>query len=46
LYGIPWKISSKLAEKDLGFSLLPLDKAVLLHINDARTEAGLPPVTC
>jgi nucleoside-diphosphate-sugar epimerase len=46
LYGIPWKISSKLAEKDLGFSLLPLDKAVLLHINDARTEAGLPLFTC
>lgn len=41
LYGIPWIISSKLAEKDLGFSLLPLEKAVLLHINDARTEAGL-----
>ncbi len=46
IYGIPWIISSKLAEKDLGFSLLPLDQAVLLHINDARTEAGIPPVNC
>jgi UDP-glucose 4-epimerase len=42
LYGIPWIISSKLAKKDLGFSLLPLEKAVLLHINDARIEAGIP----
>jgi nucleoside-diphosphate-sugar epimerase len=40
--GIPWIISSALAEKDLGFSLMPLEDAVLLHINDARTEAGLP----
>jgi nucleoside-diphosphate-sugar epimerase len=42
LYGIPWIISSALAEKDLGFTLLTLEEAVLLHINDARTEAGLP----
>jgi UDP-glucose 4-epimerase len=41
-YGIPWKISSDLAKKDLSFFLLPLEKAVLLHINDARTEVGLP----
>jgi nucleoside-diphosphate-sugar epimerase len=40
--GIPWMISSALARKDLGFSLLPLEEAVHLHINDARTEAGLP----
>ncbi len=42
LYGIPWIISSALAEKDLSLTLLPLDEAVLIHINDARTEAGLP----
>ena len=41
-YGIPWIISSALAKNDLGFSLLPLEKAVLQHMNDARTEAGLP----
>ena len=40
--GIPYIISSALAKKDLGFDLLPLEKAVLVHINDARTEAGLP----
>lgn len=44
MYGIPWNISSDLARKDLGFELLPLDKAILLHINDARTEAGLPAI--
>ncbi len=40
--GIPWIISSDLAKKDLGFSLLPLEQAVLIHANDARIEAGLP----
>ncbi len=40
-YGIPWIISSALAKKDLNFSLMPLEEAVLLHINDARTELDL-----
>jgi len=39
--GIPWKVSSARAREDFGFSLLPLEEAVLIHINDARTEAGL-----
>ena len=39
--GIPWKVSSARAKEDLGFSLLPLEEAVLIHINDARLEAGL-----
>ena len=39
---IPWIISSALAKKDLNFSLMPLEEAVLLHMNDARMEAGLP----
>jgi len=43
-FGIPWVISSDLARKDLGFELLSLEKAVLVHINDARQEAGLPPM--
>ncbi len=42
--GIPWNISSELARKDLGFELLSLEEAVLIHANDARTEAGLPPI--
>ena len=40
--GIPWKISMARAKEDFGFSMLPLEEAVLIHINDARTEAGLP----
>jgi nucleoside-diphosphate-sugar epimerase len=44
MYGIPWNISSELARRDLGFELMSLDDAILLHINDARTEAGLEPI--
>jgi UDP-glucose 4-epimerase len=40
-FGIPWRASSERAREDFGFSLLPLEKAVLIHINDARSEAGL-----
>ena len=42
--GIPWILSCERAKKDLGFEVLPLEKAVLIHANDARTEAGLPPL--
>jgi nucleoside-diphosphate-sugar epimerase len=42
MYGIPWNVSSDLAKKDLGFDLMSLEQAVLVHMNDARTEAGLP----
>ncbi|MFC1900656.1 NAD-dependent epimerase/dehydratase family protein [Chloroflexota bacterium] len=42
--GIPWRISMDRAKEDLGFSMLPLEKAVLIHINDARMEAGLEPI--
>ena len=41
--GLPGKASMELAKKDLGFTLMPLEKAVLLHINDARIEAGIGP---
>lgn len=40
-FGIPWRVSSERAREDFGFSLLPLEEAVLIHINDARSEAGL-----
>ena len=40
--GIPWMLSSERAKKDLGFSVLSLEEAILIHANDARTEAGLP----
>ncbi len=40
-FGIPWKVSSARVGEDFGFSLMPVEEAVLIHINDARTEAGL-----
>jgi nucleoside-diphosphate-sugar epimerase len=42
--GLPWLVSEKRAKNDFGFSCMPLEKAVLLHINDARLEAGLKPI--
>ena len=42
--GLPWLVSEKRAKKDFGFSCLPIEKAVLIHINDARLEAGLKPI--
>jgi nucleoside-diphosphate-sugar epimerase len=43
-FGLPWKVSCERAREDFGFSLLPLEEAVLAHINDARLEAGLEPI--
>ena len=42
--GLPWKVSYARAKEDLGLSLMPLEEAVLIHINDARLEAGLKPI--
>jgi UDP-glucose 4-epimerase len=42
--GLPWLVSGERAKKDFGFSCLSLEKAVLIHINDARLEAGLKPI--
>jgi nucleoside-diphosphate-sugar epimerase len=41
---LPWLVSMQRAKEDFGFSCLPLEEAVLLHINDARAEAGLEPL--
>jgi nucleoside-diphosphate-sugar epimerase len=43
-FGIPWKLSGARARDDFGFSCMPLEEAVLIHINDARLDAGLTPV--
>jgi UDP-glucose 4-epimerase len=43
-FGLPWKVSCARAREDFGFSLMPLEEAVFLHINDARLEAGLAPI--
>jgi len=40
-FGLPWKVSCSRAREDFGFSLMPLEEAILIHINDARLEAGL-----
>lgn len=42
--GLPWKVSMARAIKDFGFSCLPIEEAILIHINDARLEAGLEPI--
>ncbi len=42
--GIPWILSCERAKKDLGFEVLPLEQAVLIHANDARIDAGLEPI--
>jgi len=39
--GLPWLVSGERAKKDFGFNCLPIEKAVLIHINDARREAGM-----
>ena len=40
----PLNVSSARAKTDFGFECMPLDKAVLIHINDARLEAGMAPL--
>ncbi len=42
--GLPGRASMSRAKDDLGFTLMPLEESVLLHINDARLEAGLKPI--
>jgi len=42
--GIPYRLSMDRAKEDLSFSSMPLEAAVLIHINDARQEAGLKPI--
>jgi len=42
--GLPWKVSMARSIADFGFDCMPIEKAVLIHINDARTEAGLQPI--
>ncbi len=42
--GLPWLVSGERARRDFGFECLPLEEAVLRHLNDARLEAGLPAI--
>jgi UDP-glucose 4-epimerase len=43
-FGLPWRVSCARVREDFGFTQMPLENSVLLHINDARLEAGLPPI--
>jgi nucleoside-diphosphate-sugar epimerase len=43
-FGLPWLVSGKQAKTDFKFSCMPMEKAVLIHINDARLEAGMKPL--
>jgi len=40
----PLDVSSARAKADFGFECMSLEKAILIHLNDARLEAGTPPV--
>ena len=40
-FGIPWRASGERAREDFGFTCMSIEEQVLIHINDARTEAGL-----
>lgn len=42
--GIPYMLSTDRVKEDFNFSCMPLQEAVLIHINDARREAGLKPL--
>jgi nucleoside-diphosphate-sugar epimerase len=42
--GLPWLVSGARAKKDFKFTCMPIEKAVLIHINDARLEAGMKPI--
>lgn len=41
---LPWRVNCDRAREDFGFSLMPLEEAVLKHINEARAEAGMEPL--
>jgi nucleoside-diphosphate-sugar epimerase len=43
-FGLPWRVSMKRAIDDFGFTCMPLEKGVLIHLNDARLDAGLEPI--
>ncbi len=40
----PLNVSSARAKSDFGFECMPLEEAVLIHINDARLEVGMEPL--
>lgn len=41
---ILYRFSMERAKRDFGFACMPMEQAVLIHLNDARLEAGLEPI--
>jgi len=41
---LPWLVNCDRAKEDFGFTVTPLEQAVLKHINEARAEVGLEPI--
>ncbi|OFW62120.1 MAG: hypothetical protein A2133_05470 [Actinobacteria bacterium RBG_16_64_13] len=41
---LPWKVSGARAKEDYGFTVMPVEQAVLTLINESRAEAGLAPL--
>jgi UDP-glucose 4-epimerase len=42
--GLPWKVSQARCIADFNFQCYPLARSLVFQINDARLEAGLPPI--
>ena len=42
--GLVTNVSMERAKEDTGFLMMSLDESVLVHLNDARLEAGLEPI--
>jgi nucleoside-diphosphate-sugar epimerase len=42
---LPWKVNCDRARADYGFTVMTLEEAVRYHINEARAEAGLAPLS-
>jgi hypothetical protein len=42
--GLPWPISERRTKTDFESSCMPMEMAVLVHINGARPEAGMKPL--
>ncbi len=38
---LPWLVNCDRAKEDFGFSVMPIEEAVLKHINEARAEVGM-----
>ena len=42
--GLVTNVSMARSKEDIGFTMMPLEQSVIIHLNDARLEAGLEPI--